>query len=595
MSIIVPTVGDLATVGEIGQLDRQMAMALGRISEDERPDVLLATALTVQVLGKGHVCLDLPTIAGRPFYDEAGEQIGEYACPELGLWLAQLQDSPLVGGPSDGTPIVLDGSRLYLRRYFVYERELARALLSRAKHRFPIDQGWLSLALDRLFGDNSNVSAQRAAARSAAVCALSVVSGGPGTGKTTTVVRMLALLQEQAIANDGAPLSVKMMAPTGKAAARLAESVFSQKAGLPVSEVVRDAIPEVASTIHRALGFQPRTPTQFRYNADSPLPADVVIVDEASMVDVALMAKLVSAVPEGARLIILGDRNQLASVEAGAVFGDICQGAAAVRSALSDCVTELDHSWRFSADSGIGALSRCVNDDDASGAFEVLNDPHLQDVSWVSPAESQSKTTSPKEVLAPVLRRAAQGYHDYFAVTEPAAALSALNRFRVLCAHRRGLSGSERVNREFISHLEARSILKNDGEWFSHRPVMVRVNDYQLGLFNGDVGVVLPEGERQRVYFPTEGDELRSLSPTVLPDHETVFAMTVHKSQGSEFDDVVLVLPREVSRVLTRELIYTGLTRARNCVTVVAEQEVLAAAIETGVQRSSGLGEVLGG
>jgi exodeoxyribonuclease V alpha subunit len=367
----------------------------------------------------------------------------------------------------------------------------------------------------------------------------------------------------------------------------------------------------------------PRRPTRFLRGADDPLPADVVVVDEVSMVDLALMAKLLDAVPTTARLILLGDRDQLASVEAGAILGDICAGDGAERSAafverltslgcdggdapgdgaasgLRDCIVRLTHSHRFRAGSGIGAVARAVNAGDATAALAALRRPgdatldrrSADDATLHVPPEQARDARAIREV-------AVAGYRDFLSAATPTEALDRLDRFRVLCAHREGAFGAAGLNEAIAGWLEAAGLLRRGGEggWYHGRPIIVTENAHQLQLYNGDTGVILEEEGRPRAFFrAADGDGIRSLAPTRLPAHDSVFAMTVHRSQGSEFARVVLVLPSRPSAVLTRELLYTGLTRARESVLVVGSPAVLRAAIAERVQRASGLRERLWG
>jgi exodeoxyribonuclease V alpha subunit len=458
---------------------------------------------------------------------------------------------------------------------------------------------------------------QRLAAAVAALKRFAVISGGPGTGKTTTVVRILALLLEQA----PAPLRIALAAPTGKAAARMQEAIRASREALPVDARIRDAIPVEATTIHRLLGFRPGS-VAFRHDRDNPLPVDVLVVDEASMVDVALMTKLARAVPRPSRLILLGDKDQLASVEAGAVLGDICgdspgfspgfrrrlievtgqnpadPGSAASREGsaaeagppIRDAIVQLNRSYRFGQDSGIGRLAQFVNRGDGQSALDLLTRGECEDIVW-RPLES------PRD-LAPRLAEIAGKLGAYLAAETPEAVLTALDGFRVLCAHRTGPYGVETLNTLITNCLESRRAIRPRAPWYHGRPVLVTANDYNLRLFNGDLGITLADAsasDRLRVFFRTADGSVRRLSPARLPEHETAFAATVHKSQGSEAGEILLILPDELTPVMTRELVYTGLTRARRRVEVWGSAAVLAAAISRRLSRSSGLRDALWG
>jgi exodeoxyribonuclease V alpha subunit len=508
--------------------------------------------------------------------------------------------------------------RLYLRRFWSWQSRLSQALGVRARASGdPVDGALLREGLDRFFPggppDGGAVDWQRIAAQLAVLRRFCVVSGGPGTGKTSTVVKMLALLVEQALAAGRTPPTVMLVAPTGKAAARLTESIQSAKAKLPVTPEVRDAIPEEARTIHRALGVMGGGTTRFRHDAERPLAADVVLVDEASMVDLALMTRLVAAVPARARLILLGDKDQLASVEAGAVLGDVCNagdpwsysqalaaelvettgdqlpvdaGSPAVRT-FGDAIVHLRHSYRFGARSGVAALARAINAGDAEASRAALADPAFPDVILGAPV--------PAAGLGSALRaRVVETFRAVVAAEGPREKLAAFGGFRVLAAHRAGPTGVAGLNRSIEQALARAGLLHPRGEWYAHRPVMVLENDYQVGLFNGDVGMILdlPVEGRVAVFLGSDG-EIRTLAPARLPAHQTVFAMTVHKSQGSEFTEVALVLPRRPSPVTTRELVYTGVTRAREVARVYGDAAVLDAAVGARVVRASGLRSAL--
>ncbi|MGH7896156.1 MAG: exodeoxyribonuclease V subunit alpha [Candidatus Binatia bacterium] len=598
--------------GVVTDLDLHFARFIARLARSDAPELALAACLASHRIGTGHVCVDLAEAAGHvvlPGVDE-GEGAGEpVVAPPLARWTAVLRGSGVVGQAGDDRPLVLDGSgRLYLHRYWRYEHALARALRERAGAEVPeVDLERLRRDLVSLFppGAGDGPDWQRVAAVTAVLRRLCVISGGPGTGKTTTVIRILALLLGQT--PEG--LVIALAAPTGKAAARMQEAIRAAKERVELTAEVRARIPDDASTIHRLLGARPGS-ARFRHDRERPLAVDALVVDEASMIDLALMAKLVDALPPTARLIVLGDRDQLASVEAGAVLGDVCGPAPGFSdvfrrrlelatgervpagrpsaSPLRDTVVLLTRSYRFAAASGIGRLATAVNRGDGATVLAVLGDARADDVGWRPAA-------APAELAA----AAVEGYGPYLECVRRAAPVeeifAAFRRFQVLCAHRRGPSGVETVNRLVDEELRRRFIVDAVGPWFVGRPILVTQNDYTLGLFNGDLGVALPDPgspERLRVVFETEGG-VRHLPPVRLPAYEPVWAMTVHKSQGSEFDHVLLVLPNETSPLMTRELLYTGVTRARTRVEICGDEIVLLAAVERGSVRSSGLRDAL--
>jgi len=613
------TIDTLNARGLLTRLDIHFARAMARIGAEARDEVLLAAALTSQQVASGHICLDLARLVATPaLHDEEGQLVAEHPWPALAPWLEALRSSPLVGASAADTPLVLDAAgRLYLRRYWEHEAQLAQTLRARAQQvEAPLDAAWLRAALDRLFPgnggrDGSEPDWQRIAALLAVQRRLCVISGGPGTGKTFTVVKILALLLEAAMQTGGRLPRITLVAPTGKAAARLAESIRKAKSTLACTASVRAAIPENAATIHRCLGSVAGSSTNFRHHAGNPLVTDVVLVDEASMVDLALMSRLVAAVPPGAPLILLGDQDQLASVEAGAVLGDICN-AGAPRSyshewvrhvaqlsgdrlpesadappttGIWDCIVQLTHSYRYGAHSGISKLARAINGGNVDEALALLESDEFPDLARLEPV--------PGGGLGPALRRAAlRGFGGYLKTAEPLAQLCALEQFRILCAHRRGPTGVEDVNQQIEQALADADLIRLTSDTYVGRPVMVTRNDYQLELFNGDVGIVAEDPERSGgrvVLFHGSEDSVRRLSPSRLPPHETVYAMSVHKSQGSEFDEVAVVLPEQASPVLSRELLYTAVTRARDRVTIQGTGAMIAHAIAHRVERASGL------
>lgn len=601
----------LRDAGHLTDLDVHLADLLTRLARGDTTALLYAAALASHRTGEGHVCADLAAVAGGPLLEGAP---GAPVTPPLAAWTAALRATAVVGGPGDDAPLVLDAAgRLYLRRYWAYERELADELAARAAAPVEaVDEPRLRAAAATLLPSDPTAPVpdwQRVAAVTAVLRRLCVISGGPGTGKTSTVVRFLALLAASA---GGARLQVELAAPTGKAAARLEEAVRAGRATLPPA--LQAAIPVQASTVHRLLGARRDSP-QVAYGRARHLTADVVVVDEASMVDLALMAKLVRALRPEARLVLLGDKDQLASVEAGAVLGDLCgdapgfssdfaarvgglvgepvpPGDGAAGSPLCDAVVLLRHSRRFAPTSGIARLAAAVNAGAGDEALSILTAGHA-DVGW-------RPLTGPRAIREPLAAVAADGFGVYLdrvrSGAPPAEVFAAFGAFRVLCAHRAGAAGVEAANRLIEDALAAARVVRPVASWYVGRPVMVTRNDHLLRIYNGDVGIVLPDPEdatRELVAFAGPDGATRWVSPARLPAHETVYATTVHKSQGSEFERVILLLPPEPSRVVTRELLYTAITRARARVEVWGPEAVVRAAVATRVARSSGLRDAL--
>jgi exodeoxyribonuclease V alpha subunit len=553
----------------ITPLDQHFARLLLRLNGAPDADLEHVARTVSAWRGAGHSCVPLDELGGARL-------------------AAKLRTSAVVGGPGDFKPLILDpAGRVYLQRYWAYEAELAASIRARFLDA-ECDAKLLAAGLKRLFPNAKKGDGQRAAAEIAVRKQFAVITGGPGTGKTYTAARVLALLAEQFSARGKKP-RIALAAPTGKAAARLQESIAKALAQMPESEPLRQMPPGEASTLHRLLGTRPDSP-QFRHDRDRPLAVDVVLVDEASMVDLALMAKLFAAVPPGARVILLGDKDQLASVEAGSVLGDICGGGNPVATAaIAPHIAELKTAHRFDESSGIQTLSELVNEGDAEGARGLLHEGKYGDV-------SHSATPSPRTLEAAVRPRVIEGCGAFLQTEDPVAALVRLNTFRILCATRRGPFGVENLNEVATRILADAGLIVPDAVHYHGRPILIGANDYQLRLFNGDTGLILRDplaGGELRAFFIDATGTLRRVLPARLPRHETSYAMTVHKSQGSEFERVLLVLPDLDTQVSTRELLYTGLTRARRHVELWADDAVLTGAIGRRTQRASGLRDAL--
>lgn len=557
-------------------LPQQLSRLLLRLDPALDDSTLALVHELVAANQSGHVCLPL---AHRPEY-------------------RRLQASPLLGRPGQYAPLILDhAGRLYFARHWFDEQILAQKLSQLAADRQPPDPLRAGPILDSLFppGADSQPDRQKLAAALAACQRLLVVSGGPGTGKTTTVVRLLAMLAMLA----ERPLVMAMAAPTGKAAARLSESVASARDSLPVAESVRAQLPRQAQTLHRLLGLRPGAVLP-RYHAAAPLPLDVLVVDEASMIDLGLMARLVEALPAQARLILLGDRDQLASVDAGAVLGDLCSQVAylpasrawlaqagigqlpadeGVPGALADSVVLLTHSHRFRADSGIGKLAALVNGGDGLVALQLLQRGEHADIVLQAQLDDGALLQQREPYLAAISQQRP--------LEEIQAAFS---RFMLLAAERQQVA---QANQRLETLLEQAGSKQAGRDWYAGRPVMITANDYGVGLFNGDIGFTVARAQGLRVAFPAADGSWREFAPGRIPQHETVFAMTVHKSQGSEFDEVWLQLPTNPGAVLNRALIYTAITRARQRFVVAGSQEVWLPAVQSAPVRHSGLADLL--
>jgi exodeoxyribonuclease V alpha subunit len=564
---------------------RRLAV-LGGVEDD--PALLLAFALAVRAPRLGHVLVDLATIRETVAVDtEEPIDLGALPWPDPAGWAARVAACGLVAVGEDGPadrPLRLIGTALYLDRYWREERQVAEALRTRAAGApAAVDVGVLDDGLCRLCGDDPADGRAREAAAVAVTRRLAVVAGGPGTGKTTTVARIVALLIEQAAAAGAAPPLIALAAPTGKAAARLEEAVHQQAAGMPVDAAVREQLLAcTASTLHRLLGFRPGSRSRFRHDRFSRLPHDVVIVDETSMVSLTLMARLLEAVRPDARVVLVGDPDQLSSIEAGAVLGDV------VGAALGDGIVVLDRVHRFGR--GIAAVADAVRRGDADATIAALG-AGAGDVVWIGVDAADAEAGS--SALTPVREAAtAAGRIVIAAAREGRAqdALDALGSFRLLCAHRRGPHGVStwmpQVERWLMAEIDAVGGRARD---YPGRPLLITANDYDLHLFNGDTGVVVAEDEgRLMAAFERRGG-VTLVRPNQLGAADTVYAMTVHKSQGSQFRTAAVVVPPASSRILTRELLYTAVTRARDRLIVVGAQDAIRAAVARPAARASGL------
>jgi len=584
--------------------ERAVGWARERDAPESVLDVLREAAYRASAATtSGHVCVRLRDVAWP----------GDVDVATVRGWLLGSQVVATAEAPAN-LPLVIDADdRLYLHRYFDYERRLATRLVALAASPVQtVADKPLRRRLDDLFAGNAQRLGRRADWQKIAVALavsrrLTVISGGPGTGKTTTVVNLLACLLE-----ENPEWRIRLAAPTGKAAARMLDAIRARATQLPPAVAAR--LPAESFTINRLLGVIPGA-DEFRYGKDNRLPIDVLVVDEASMLDLALATRLLEAVPDSARVILLGDKDQLAAVEAGAVFSEICAdpsmsvetrervaavtGIDAARivaappvelTPLHDSVVWFNQNFRFASDSGIGRLAALVNGGDSERALAWLRSNSDSSVTWLVDGGRTPETAT--------MAYAQQRYAAYGDAVKSSAGLrvvfEAFARFRVLCAERQGARGvagmNDEVARWFRTMLDHPLDPGSRSPWYPGRPVMVLRNDYVLQLFNGDVGIVMPNDENDLlVHFPDAEGAFRAIAPARLPEHDTTFATTVHKAQGSEFDEVMLMLPSKASRVVTRELLYTGVTRARERVVLVSGADVFAHGVVSRTQRHSGL------
>ncbi|MBC8642055.1 AAA family ATPase [Caballeronia sp. EK] len=633
---------------------RRLSALAARLGADERSVLWTERAALAmsRATAQGHVCLPLGALARRheAHFNEARDAL-------LASGVACLARSNARGNAADLLPLVIDeDGRLYLARYFEYERRLAEALVERSRDaRVPVSREGIAQQAGRIaryFGprEDDDIDWQRVAALVALAGRLTIVSGGPGTGKTTTVVGVLACLLD-----TDPDVRIALAAPTGKAAQRMQEALIERADKLPPE--LAERLPRTSFTLQRLLGVQ--SDGRFRHHRDNPLPYDVIVVDEASMIDVALAAHLLEAVAPASRLVMLGDKDQLSAVEAGAVFAELSaqpsfsvSGKARIAAALSidakrleaalphartpksepqlglfdiasaddsegygalfdtlpddwsgrgkegegaltDCVVWLQKNYRFGLDSDIGRLSIAIRNGDEQAALDALDPSGARAAVLFDDGDAALSERT--------LARLAKGFAPYAealsaaldgAEADHARLFDALNRFRVLCATRKGPRGVDEVNARIAAKVreQAGIALALGAQWFAGRPVIVTRNDYALGLFNGDIGIALPGVDGSlRVAFRMADGALRYVSPAALPPHDTAFALTVHKSQGSEFEHAALVLPGAFVRVLSRELVYTAITRAKRRVEVIGSAAIFAQAVREPTRRDSGL------
>ncbi|QIR14842.1 exodeoxyribonuclease V subunit alpha [Shewanella aestuarii] len=659
----------------ITPLDRHFALELAAIeglsSDDADYDLfLLICAMLSQQLSNQHSCLLISSIElANPMAEDIGHHpyamadnascqitvTHQQVIDSIGKFYAVTTVSNIETSDTD-TPMILDNGRLYLNKYFFFETQVANKLKQLSQTNIATNNPQLPSYLTALFPIqpelNGQLNWQKIATATALTKALAVITGGPGTGKTTTVTKLLLLLQTQQ--TESAKLTIRLVAPTGKAAARLSESIKASKNRLR-SELAQDnsanqpvllsalaAIPEEASTLHRLLGVIPHS-HQFRHHKDNPLRLDLLVVDEASMVDLPMMYKLLSALPAQARLILLGDQDQLASVEAGAVLADICAGLKntdqdmqaistwrmhysrqqadtikqltqqdvsqfiSTNQPFGDSLCMLMHSHRFKGDAGIGMLANAVNSSNVDNVRQVWRRGYAE-LNWFEHQLNHQQDNLGKQQL---LTLSVEAYQPYLAMIQanqqdtqhsysPQQIIEQYNQYRMLCAMRAGEYGVDGMNIAITDSLRQAKLIEPKHEFYLGRPIIIQSNDYNLGLFNGDIGLVLQDElnpSRLMTHFIKADGSLLKVLPARLPKHDTCFAMTVHKSQGSEFDKVSFVLPQRPSvaqwQLLTKELVYTAITRAKNHFYCLGSAQVFERAVKQVTLRASGLAQRL--
>jgi exodeoxyribonuclease V alpha subunit len=611
--------GEFNLAGILSAADVHVALRLGRLGETSDEVVLLGAAFAVRAPRLGHVCVDLATIRTTASTDlDTPIDLQALSWPAGDDWIERLVGSPLVG---TDRPLHLEGTTLYLDRFWSQQCQVAADLLGLSESPADgVDVDVLADGLGRMFSSPDEPDFQRLAAAAAVLRRFSVIAGGPGTGKTTTVARVLVLLDEQAEAAARRPPLVALAAPTGKAAARLEEAVHTEAGRLPIEADEQSRLLQLhGMTLHRLLGWNPGNRSRFRHDRSNRLAHDVVVVDETSMVSLSLMARLVEAVRPEARLILVGDPEQLASVEAGAVLGDIVGPAAAgllmrapaqrelARAAgqtvpaspppaggsIGDGVVVLRRVHRFGG--SIGRLAQAIQRGDSDGVVDLLSSDEA-DVQWLDVDVASESASSGLEAVRATAVASGRRLVEAAGAGRAAEAIEALGSFRLLCAHRRGPEGVNTwmsvVERWLAADVEG---FAAEGAWYAGRPLLVTENDYSLRLYNGDTGVVVAVTPDRLVAAFERGGEVVHVSPTRLAAVETVYAMTVHKAQGSQFDTVAVLLPGPDSSILTRELLYTAVTRAQRKLFVAGTEASVRAAVERPIARASGLRQALWG
>ncbi|MCG9746647.1 exodeoxyribonuclease V subunit alpha [Shewanella sp. Isolate8] len=633
--------------GLLTPLDRHFALQMQALHGDGDDLFTLICALLSRQLSQQHTCLPLAQIdRDNPLHEQLSQCRLDLSPQALAEHLLNYQAISSVDGELD-TPLILDGDRLYLQRYYQFETQVAERLKQLNQPLTVAAPDKVTSILNILFAaQTEKPDWQKIATATAFSQKLAVITGGPGTGKTTTVTKLLLLLclEQQ--------LTIKLVAPTGKAAARLSESIKASKARLAQELAQYDdtldlkqleQVPEEAATLHRLLGVIPGS-HKFRHHKDNPLRLNLLILDEASMVDLPMMHKLLAALPDHARLILLGDQDQLASVEAGAVLADICAGLKQTESveagwrmrysqekatllskltcedlspyvdahpSLGDSLAMLMHSHRFKGDAGIGQLASAVNRRDLAGILNVWQSGYAE-LGWLEHQLTLQGNTG----LTALMSQSVKQYSPYLAMVKQLASedsadgkeldeianeiIARFNDYRILCAMRAGEYGVEGINAAVTLALKDARLIEPSSEFYAGRPIIIQSNDYNLGLFNGDIGVILPSSgptRRLMAYFVQADGSLLKVLPARLPSHETCYAMTVHKSQGSEFQQVAFVLPPRPSvaqrQLLTKELVYTAITRAKGHFTCLGSQAVFEAACRQATLRASGLAQRL--
>lgn len=594
----------LADIGDLRYLDLHLARFISSFSGNYKSELALAAAALSAAVGKGDLCINIE----KDIYNFINNNnINTITAKHVTNAILESAEEAKIIGKGDGyQPLVLNSNKnLYFQRYWNYQNRIADFLRNRViREDNACDLAHVTENIEILFEKDSRQKWQKVAAAMALLRNFLVITGGPGTGKTTVVVKVLALLQMMA----PTPLKINLAAPTGKAANRLTESIKEKRATLPVSDKIKMLIPSEVNTIHRLLGARFGS-SEFIHNRDNKLTCDLLVIDEASMIDVSLMAKLIDACKEQTAIILLGDMYQLSSVEAGSVLADIC--IAGINSGITtdteekvrqitneqinsnnnsqklpDAVVSLQHSYRFSSDSGIGQLAEAVNNGNIMQVKQLLEQSKYNDICYNVLAEEHALIAALD--ISPFTKAVA--------ASDPQTALKQIFSCGILCSHKEGIYGVENINRRIEERLQTKGVIHKDEMEYHGRPIMITSNSYRSGLFNGDIGIIWHDKDCGfKAWFLDQQGQPISFYPRQLPKHTTVYAMTIHKSQGSEFDFVEMILPEVSSDLLTREIVYTGITRAKKKITIHADKRVLFESINRKITRKSGLADIIVG
>ena len=573
----------LARNGDISWLSYYFAEFVATQAQVDIDDLTsLSAALVCEANQAGNVCIDLESQQHRPLFTSSRIDISEIPTGvEVSHWCQHLKASPCIATPNNIAPMTLDGSRLYLNRFWFYEDYIANRITAMISTPTAIDYADVSARLERLFGTDDEIDQdQKQAVLTSASYPFSVISGGPGSGKTSTVIRILTVL----LALDPG-CRIALAAPTGKAAARMSDSIRQRIDQTPANMKIKSSMPLEARTIHRLLRYRRKG---FEYNERHQLPVDCVIIDEASMIDLKLMFHLLSALPAQTRLILLGDRDQLASVAAGNVLGDITghgHKLDAATAAVASSIALLGNNYRFGNDSAIGEIAGSVNQGNSDLAIQLLRGD-TRGLRWFEESRDELHGDA-RDWLT-------ETYQAVFEAGTADDALRAYEKTRVLCATNRGPLGVDAINLLVSGSFTAGRDLPESG-LYAGLPIMITRNHHDLNLFNGDTGILWQRGDSLRACFRNSDGGLRELAVSRLPGFTPAWASTVHKSQGSEFDSVLLILPSDPdSDALSRELLYTAITRARRQFFIHAPAGAIVSAIERLTRRHSGLAQKLG-